>query len=163
MTSSLPPKLFNSPLEAGLRAVILLDAFAPYAFDLKALSLLDYYVVHAGDIQVDAEGLESLHPPVEARRGEFFVRRRLVEEGLALMERAFLLDRIADGNGLTFRARDVAAAMVDLMESPYNQRLRETSRWIAGCAEKEGHEAFFTRLENGVDRWTHEIEGEVPS
>ena len=163
MTSSLQPELFNSPLEAGLRAVVLLDAFAPHAFDLRSLSLLDYYVVHAGDIETDAEGLESLHPPVAARRGEFFVRRRLVEEGLALMERAFLLDKIADGNGLTFRARDVAAAMVDLMESPYNRRLRETSRWIADCAEREGHETFFARLENGVGRWTHEVEGDIPS
>ncbi len=163
MTLDIQPELFNTPLEAGMRAVIVLDAFAPHAFDLKSLSLLDFYVVHVGDIEADTQGPESLHPPVEARKGEFFVRRRLVEEGLALMERAFLLDKVADENGLTFRARDVAAAMVDLMESPYNLRLREASYWIAQCAEKEGHNAFFARLESGVGRWSHEVSGEVPS
>jgi hypothetical protein len=40
-----PPVLFNSPLEAGIRTVVILDAFAPEAFDLATLSLLDYYVV----------------------------------------------------------------------------------------------------------------------
>jgi hypothetical protein len=163
MTLGLQPELFNSPLEAGMRAIVVLDAFFPHAFDLKNLSILDFYIVHTSDIEADLQGPESLHPPVDARKGEFFVRRRLVEEGLALMERAFLLERVADGNGLTFRAREVAAAMVDLMESPYNLQLREASRWIAHCAESEGHEVFFARLESGVGRWSHEVAGEIPS
>ncbi len=155
------PALFNTPLEAGLRAVVILDAFAPRAFDLKTLSLLDYYAVHAGDIDVDKDGPESLHPPVSPRRGEFFVRRRLVEDGLALMERAFLLDRLADADGFIFRTRDLASAMVDLMQSDYNARLREAAQWIADQAETEGYETFFERLSAGVDRWEHEIDGTI--
>ena len=160
-----PPTLFNTALEAGLRAVVVLNAFAPRAFDLKTLLLFDYYAVHTGDVDVDVEasgeGPDSLHPPVAPRRGEVFVRRRLIEEGVAMMERAFLLDRVADADGLSFRARDVAAAMVDLMESPYNAHLRDASRWIAHCADIEGHDAFFARLAAGVERWGHEIDGEV--
>lgn len=159
--SSSQPALFNTALEAGLRAVVILDAFAPRAFDLKTLSLLDYYAVHVGDLDVDEDGPESLHPPVSPRRGEFFVRRRLVEDGLALMERAFLLDRMADADGFVFRTRDIAAAMVDLMKSDYNARLREAARWIAECAEAEGLETFFDRLSAGVDRWEHEVDGTV--
>lgn len=153
------PDLFNTPLEAGLRAVVILDAFAPRAFDLNTLSLLDYYAVHARDVDVDADAPESLHPPVSPRRGEYFVRRRLVEDGLALMERAFLLDRVAMDDGFAFRTRDVAAAMVDLMQSDYNARLREAARWIAEQADVEGHDTFFGRLNAGVDRWRHEVDG----
>lgn len=138
---------------------MILDAFAPRAFDLKTLSLLDYYAVHARDVDVDADAPESLHPPVSPRRGEYFVRRRLVEDGLALMERAFLLDRVAMGDGFAFRTRDVAAAMVDLMQSDYNARLREAARWIAEQADVEGHHTFFGRLNAGVDRWEHEVDG----
>jgi len=153
------PELFNTPLEAGLRAVVILDAFAPRAFDLKTLSLLDYYAVHARDIDIDADAPESLHPPISPRRGEYFVRRRLVEDGLALMERAFLLNRVAMDDGFAFKARDVAAAMVDLMQSEYNAQLREAARWIAEQAEVEGHDTFFRRLNAGVDRWKHEVDG----
>ena len=161
MIVATPPQLFNTALEAGLRAVVILEAFAPRAFDLRTLSLLDYYVVHTGDIEADTEAPDSLHPPLEARIGEFFVRRRLVEEGLAMMERAFLLERVADPDGLSFCARETAAAMVELMESPYNAHLREAARWIASCAEREGHDVFFARLAAGVDRWSHEIDGSV--
>lgn len=153
------PDLFNTPLEAGLRAVVILDAFAPRAFDLKTLSLLDYYAVHARDVDVAADAPESLHPPISPRRGEYFVRRQLVEDGLALMERAFLLDRVAMDNGFAFKTRDVAAAMVDLMQSDYNAQLREAARWIAKQAEVEGHDTFFKRLNAGVDRWKHEVDG----
>lgn len=168
------PPLFNTPLEAGLRAVVILDAFAPRAFDLAKLSVLDYYAVHTGDIdatvmpfdqrddaKVEIPTMDSLHPPVAARKGEYFVRRRLIEEGVAMMERAFLLDRIADSEGLSFRARDTAAAMVDLMESEYNCHLRSASRWLAFLAEGVGDETFFSRLVEGVDRWSHEIDGEL--
>lgn len=162
------PDLFNTPLEAGLRAVVLLDAFAPEAFDLTALSLLDYYAVHTGDLDIegvrtssDADQPSSIHPPVASRRGEYFVRRHLIEEGLEIMERAFLLDRVADENGLSYRARDVTAAMVDLMESEYNSQLRRAARWLAHVAEVEGRDAFIQRLILGVNRWTHEIDGEV--
>ena len=170
------PQLFNTPLEAGLRAVVILDAFAPRAFDLATLSILDYYAVHTGDIdaeeiQTDGRGpseadippIDSLHPPLDARKGEYFVRRRLVEEGIAMMERAFLLDRVADAEGLSFRACDTAAAMVDLMESEYNTHLRSASRWLALLANNWGEEAFFNRLAEGVDRWSHEIDGEILS
>ncbi len=159
VSSTDPPALFNTPLEAGLRAVVVLDAFAPRAFDLASLSLLDYYVVHSGDLDVSGdERPESLHPAVAARMGEYFVRRRLIEEGLAMMERAFIIERVADEDGLSFRACGVAAAMVDLMETNYNAHLRKTAHWIAHFAEQEGYDAFFDRLAQGVSRWAHEIE-----
>ena len=162
------PDLFNTPLEAGLRAVVLLDAFAPDAFDLTALSLLDYYAVNTGDLDIEgvttsagADQPSSIHPPVASRRGEYFVRRRLIEEGLEIMERAFLLDRVANEHGLSYRARDVTAAMVDLMESEYNSQLRRAAHWLAHVAEVEGRDAFLQRLSSGVNRWSHEIDGEV--
>ncbi len=167
------PALFNTPLEAGLRAVEILEAFAPRAFDLAKLSMLDYYAVHTGDIDTEDiqpdqptetalgfSSMDSLHPPLAARKGEYFVRRRLIEEGVAMMESAFLLDRVANAEGLSFRARETAAAMVDIMESEYNAHLRTATRWLALLAEKMGEEAFFDRLASGVDRWSHEIDGE---
>lgn len=173
---SAEPQLFNTPLEAGLRAVMIFDAFAPRAFDLATLSILDYYAVHTGDIdaediqtdgrsvsEADTPSIESLHPPLAARKGEYFVRRRLIEKGITMMERAFLLDRVADADGISFRARDTAAAMVDLMESEYNAHLRSASRWLALLADSLGEEAFFNRLADGVDRWSHEFDGEILS
>src|SRR6266446_4032101 len=58
--------LFNSSLETGVRAVVVLDAAFPRAFDLSQLTWLDHLVVHTADIG----GPDSLHPDIPQRTGE---------------------------------------------------------------------------------------------
>lgn len=158
MGLSLPiaqPQLFNTPLEAGVRALLILDAFAPQAFDLATMSLLDYYIVHTGD----AGGPPSLHPEINARAGEYFVRRHLVEEGLLLMARASLVEQAFTGSGIAFRAHETATAMIDLFGSTYNLRLAEAAQWLAREAALQGVDAFIEGLKGGLERWSHEIVG----
>mgnify|MGYP006900567590 CR=1 FL=1 len=150
--------LFNTPLEAGVRAVLILDAFAPEAFDLATLSLLDYYIVHTGDI----DGPPSLHPELNARAGEYFVRRHLVEQGLSLMARASLVEQVFATSGIAFRAHETAAAMADLLGSRYNRRLAEAARWLSREAAAQGIEPFIWSLKEGLERWSHEIVGKAP-
>lgn len=151
----LDPPLFNTPLEAGVRAVVLLEAFAERSFDIKTLALLDYYVVHTADVG----GPESVHPDLEARTGEYFVRRSLVEAGILLMVRAGLVERMAGTEGITFRSKQTAAAMIDMMASGYNQRLHESAKWLSGQAADEGLAAFFETLQSGVEGRVHELVG----
>lgn len=150
--------LFNTPLEAGVRAVLILDAFAPEAFDLATLSLLDYYIVHTGDI----DGPPSLHPELNARAGEYFVRRHLVEEGLVLMARASLVEQVFTNSGIAYRAHETAAAMTDLLGSRYNRRLAQAAQWLSEEAAAQGLEPLLSRLKDGLERWSHEIVGRAP-
>ena len=161
MGLSLPtaqPKLFNTPLEAGVRALLILDAFAPQAFDLATISLLDYYIVHTGD----AGGPPSIHPEINARAGEYFVRRHLVEEGLLLMARASLVEQIFTDSGIAFRADETATAMIDLFGSAYNLRLAEAAQWLEREATNRGVGPFIQSLKDGLERWSHEIVGRSP-
>ena len=66
---------FNGPLEAGIRAVALLGAAYPKAFDLQRLTSLDYLLVRTNDLD---GGPESLHPPTPLRSPDAEVRRRIV-------------------------------------------------------------------------------------
>lgn len=158
MGLSLPhsqPQLFNTPLEAGVRALLILDAFAPRALDLATMSLMDYYIVHSGD----AGGPPSVHPEINARAGEYFVRRHLVEEGLLLMARASLVEQILTDSGIAFRAHETATAMIDLFGSAYNRRLAEAAQWMARQAVDQGVDSFIQRLKDGLEHWSHEIVG----
>lgn len=160
MGLSLPvpqPQLFNTPLEAGVRALLILDAFAPRAFDLATMSLLDYYIVHTGD----AGGPPSLHPEINARAGEYFVRRHLVEEGLLLMARASLVEQVFTSSGIAFRAHETATAMIDLFGSAYNRHLSDAAKWMALEAADQGVDVFVQSLKAGLERWSHEIVGRV--
>ena len=151
------PQLFNTPLEAGVRALLILDAFAPQAFDLATMSLLDYYIVHTGD----AGGPPSVHPEINARAGEYFVRRHLVEEGLLLMARASLVEQVFTGSGIAFRAHETATAMIDLFGSAYNRRLAKAAQWLALEAAAQGIDTFILGLKDGIKRWSHEIVGKA--
>ena len=160
MTAEGPkPQLFNTPLEAGVRAVVILEAFAPEAFDVATLSLLDYYVVHTADVG----GPPSIHPELDARVGEYFVRRSLVEAGALLMTRADLLERVVDKDGISYRSRQNAAAMIDMMASGYNRRLHEAALWLSSQAEKSSPAEFLEVLRRGVEGHLHEISGESQS
>ncbi len=57
--------LFNSELETGTRAMVILEAAYPRAFDLARLTWFDHLVVHTEDIG----GPESLHPALPGRTG----------------------------------------------------------------------------------------------
>ena len=112
-TKESTPRFFNTPLEAALRSVFLLEAFAPARFDLSDLSLLDYFVVHTADIG----GPDSLHPEIDGRTGEFYVRRRVVREGVELLERAHLVEQHSLDQGVYYSAYENCGAMIGLMSS----------------------------------------------
>lgn len=149
------PTLFNTPLEAGMRAVILLEAFEPAQFDIATISLLDYFLVHTAD----ADGPESIHPDVSARGGEFFVRRHLIEQGIALMMRSSLIEQVPTSSGFLFYTHETAAAMLDLLSTNYNRRLLAAADWLALQARKRGEVAFLRHLKSRIDRWSQETIG----
>src|SRR5262245_38496286 len=98
-TGQEPVPLFNSALETGVRAVVILDAVHPRSFDISHLTWCDHLVVHTADI----EGPPSLHPDIPQRTGELLVRRRLVEEGVSLMRRLHMIDPHVGARGIEFR------------------------------------------------------------
>src|SRR5829696_7770477 len=106
-------ELFNSRLEAGIRAVVVLEHLRPEEVDLSEMVLLDHVVVHTADLG----GPPSLHPDLPGRKGELLVRRRLIEKSLDLMRRCHLVEQESADEGFLFLASDEAAAYVELLET----------------------------------------------
>lgn len=133
--------LFNSTLEAGIRAVVVLESLRPDSADLSEMVLFDHVVVHTSDLG----GPASLHADLPERKGELLVRRRLVEAGLELMRRCHLVEQESIEDGLVWRASDDAASYVELLETVYSTRLKTCAVWL--CQElrvrtKAGFKAF---------------------
>jgi hypothetical protein len=149
-------ELFNSPLETGVRALVVLNTAYPMMFDLSQLTWLDHLVVHTGDI----EGPESLHPDLPHRSGELLVRRPVIEESLTLMRRLHLVDVVVDNSGIRYQASDEAYSFVELMRSPYAQALKERAKWLAknictmdACQLEE-------LVTDKIGRWRVEFQGQ---
>lgn len=157
ISGEIKPRLFNTPLEAGLRAVIILEVFEPEQFDISTISLLDYYLVHTAD----AGGPESIHPDISARGGEYYVRRHLIEQGIALMMRCSLIEEIPTSSGIMFQSCEIAAALLDLISTSYNKKLIEAAKWLAIKSREDGQEQFFHHLRVNIDRWSQELIGNL--
>jgi len=149
--------LFNSPLETGVRSVIVLDATFPRCFDLAHLTWFDHLVVHTGDIG----GPASLHPDIPQRTGELLVRRRLVEEGLTLMRRVHLVDAHATQRGIVYEAREEASAFTDSLRSNYARALKRCASWLTDYLSRVPDEDIEALIARRIDRWAVEFQGEV--
>lgn len=154
------PKVFNGPIEVGLRSlVVLLEAY-PDGLDLQRLVTLDYLIVHSGDV---AGGPSSLHPPSPLRAGEVAVRRGLVENGLHLYACRGLLTRGLAPDGIRYFAEDVAATFLDAMVSHYVSSLRTRAQWAFGSFGLLPDEELERILNESLGRWRTEfavLEGE---
>jgi hypothetical protein len=151
------PRLFNSPLETGVRAVVVLDAAFPRAFDLSQLTWLDHLVVHTADIG----GPESLHPDIPQRTGELLVRRRVVEDGLSLMRRLHLVDSNTTADGIVYCAREEAAPFVESLRSVYARELRQRAQWLAHYFSETSPDDLAKLISDRIGRWAVEFQGEV--
>lgn len=149
-----PIRVFNSPVEAGLRALCVLVESFPHSCDLERLTFLDYFVVHSGDIE---GGPLSLHPPIPHRAGEVLVRRALVEEGVLLVVGRGLACVQFDACGIAYRASEDAAAFLKCLEAEYTRTLRDRARWIVAHFADSSTEQLKTFVAGHLGDWGAEI------
>ncbi|MFC9704496.1 ABC-three component system middle component 2 [Streptomyces sp. NPDC056943] len=116
----------NSPLEVGVRALALLAESHPEPMDLAQLVVLDYALLHSAEF----DGPPSLHPDLPARTGELGMKRRVLEQGLLVLIRAGLAGIEAHQQGLMYRATERGPAFIDILETPYVDRLRDRAEWV---------------------------------
>jgi hypothetical protein len=156
MSAMAKPQLFNSPLEAGVRSVVLLTAAAPQAYDLTHLTWLDHLVVHTEDVS----GPASLHPDIPQRAGELVVRRQIVEEGLRLMSRLHMVESRYTNDGILYAPREEAFLFVQLVRTPYGRALKERADWLIEYVTTSDPSFLANLIQEKVGRWTIEFQAE---
>ncbi|WP_395698657.1 ABC-three component system middle component 2 [Methylocella sp.] len=145
---------FNSPLEAGLRALSVLVPAFPATMDLQRLVAFDYLVVHTAD----AGGPESLHAELPLRPAELLVRRQLVERGLMLMMSRTLVERIAADDGISYRAGEMAETFLVSLTSPYLIELRACGEWVVDAFNPLSADALRDQMDRIFGRWIEEFQ-----
>jgi len=148
------PATFNGPLEAGIRAVSILAASYPQAYDLQRLVALDYLLVHTGDI----DGPENLHPPTPMHSAELLVRRKLVEQSLLLMMTRHLIEREITPDGIKYVAGENAASFLSSVSSSYLVELKDRATWLINALGNHTDDEFRAVMRRFFDRWVEEFQ-----
>jgi hypothetical protein len=145
---------YNTPIETGIRVLMLLSKYAPSGIDLDRLLLLDHGLLHSADFG----GPESLHPSVPLRSAELGVKRRNIELGLQVMLRAKLVELSPNAGGFIYRASDEAASFLALMESQYVSRLDSAAEWVtANFGDLQEDADFRARMAQVRQNWPSEL------
>jgi hypothetical protein len=147
-------RLFNTPLESGLRSLFLLAAVRPGACDLQRMVVYDYLLVHSDDVD---DGPPALHPRTPHRSGELLVRRNLVEQGLRLLICKGLVEKAFTQAGIVYSATELAEKFLTYLQSPYAGRCEEISRWIAVRFQPFSDEELNHFINDNLGRWGAEF------
>lgn len=145
---------FNSPLECGLRALVMLAAAEPAACDLQRLIFYDYLLVHSGDV---SDGPESIHPPTPLRSGEALVRRHWIERGLLLMISRELVVRNFTERGIMYQSSPLTISFLRYMEQPYTRKLRDRAQWVIERFGEYSDQQLLDFFKGNLDRWGGEF------
>jgi hypothetical protein len=143
----------NSPLEVGLRALVVLAESFPRRLDVAQLVYLDHALLHSGNLQ---DGPPSLHPDLPVGPGELGLRRRLIEDGLVVLIRAGLADMATTEAGFLYSATEEAASFLDVLEAPYLVLLKERAGWLVSVSEHEGADVRSGMMQI-TQNWVDEI------
>lgn len=153
---------FNSTLETGIRALVVLEAFYPRRCDLMEMTWFDHLIVHTGDI--DGQDVpESLHPDLPNRTGELLVRRQLVEKSLRMMQQMHLVEVFETEGGIEFCAGEEAPSYVELLQAPYSRALKDRARWMADRFSQQASVEIRQLIEGRIGRWTTEFTTDTTS
>jgi hypothetical protein len=147
-------QIFNSPIETGMRALILLAASYPMQLDLQRLLEYDYMMVHTGDV----DGPPSIHPALPLRSGELLVRRQLIERGLMLMASRKLVTRHATPNGFMYQAEDDAGPFLDTLTAEYLTNLKDRAEWVVDRFRDMTDQEIRLMLTRVYDQWSREFQ-----
>jgi len=145
---------FNSPIETGMRALILLAAAFPAQLDLQRLLEYDYMMVHTGDV----DGPPSIHPALPLRSGELLVRRQLIERGLMLMISRGLVSRHATEKGFMYHAEDDAGPFLDALSAEYLNDLKNRAEWVVDRFRGISDQEIRFMLTRVYDQWSREFQ-----
>lgn len=148
------PLTFNGPLEAGVRAVAVLGAAFPRAYDIQRMTAFDYLLVRTHEIG----GPEDLHPSGLFRAPATEVRRKVVQQSLHLMMTRDLVVRRAEDDGIRYCAGEAAAMFLDSLRTPYLQRLKECASWLVEHLADYNDEAFHSLMQRLFDAWVVEFQ-----
>ena len=145
---------FNSPIETGMRALILLAESYPEQLDLQRILEFDYIMVHTSDV----DGPPSIHPALPLRSGELLVRRQLIERGLMLLISRGLISRHATPNGFMYQAEDDAGPFIDALSAEYLDDLKNRAVWVVDRFREMSDHDIRVMLTSVYDQWTREFQ-----
>ena|ERR1051326_5516665 len=150
-------KVFNTPLEIGLRTLFILCKFSPATLSLESLVYLDYFTIHSGDIK---SGPKSLHPKYPFRSSEIIIKREILQKGLTFLLSKELIEVKLSNEGIKYSATKIGVHVESLFDSNYSKNLRTICDWVYNHFSSFTDKNLKDLADLNIEKWGGEFSNE---
>jgi hypothetical protein len=119
-------KVFNTPLEVGFRALVILRQFSGKSLDIEQLMYLDYLSQNTNDVG----GPESLSAPIPNRGVQVYARKELLHKGIVVLLSKELINFENNQTGFSYSINEAGEKFLELFHTKYYHDLAERSAWL---------------------------------
>lgn len=119
-------KVFNTPLEIGFRALIILGKCEDKRLEVEQLMFLDYLSQNTND----HGGPSSLGAPIPNRGVQAFARKEVIQKGVTILLSKDLATIHIDKNGFSYSINQAGLKFLQLCNTPYFLQLTERVAWV---------------------------------
>lgn len=154
-TSMADPKIkvFNTPIEVGFRALVILREFSGKSLDIEQIMFLDYLSQNTNDIG----GPKSLSAPIPNRGVQVYARKELLHKGIVILLSKELISFESNETGFSYSINEAGKKMLELFNTKYYHDLTERSAWVI---EKFGDMNLMemrTFMNDNISNWRGEF------
>jgi hypothetical protein len=118
-------KIYNTPIEIGLRCLIILNENTRRSIDLERLMYIDFLALNTFDFG----GPESIHPPLPNRGVQVYSRRSLIQKGVLILLSKQLIEIQSTALGFSYLINSAGKSFLKYFESQYFFSLVERVKW----------------------------------
>ena len=146
--------VYNTPLEVGLRVIIILNELGYMPIDINRLIIYDYFVLHGSDFD---KSIESLHPPIPHRSGEIIIKRKIIQDGINLMYSRELLDIQYTEEGIYYKANELTPAFLNYLDSTYAEEISKNSKLVINKFNSYSDDELNAYVNDNFSKWGSEF------
>ena len=146
-TSSI--KIYNTPIEIGLRSLVILKTSDNQIMDLEKIMYLDYLCLNTSDIN----GPTSLHAPIPNRGVQVFSKKDLIQKGLSIMLSKELINLIVLPEGFFYQISDAGKIFLELFQTKYFLDLLERCQWVLSKWGSESTSQIKLFIDKNIQNW----------
>ena len=118
--------IFNSQIELGTRAALILGALDGKKIDLESIVMLDYALLYSEEFG----GPENLHPSVPNHIAEIAQRLELMPDALLFLIKRGLLDIDTESDGHFYSSNAETIQFISCLKSTYYKKAWTRLSWI---------------------------------
>lgn len=147
-----PIRLFNTPMEIGLRSLIIISV-CKELLDAERLMYLDYLCLNTSDIG----GPESLHPPIPNRGVQVYSKKQLINRGLNFLLSKELVELVPNKDGFMYKISDAGTAFLGLFHTKYFSELGNRASWVVSNFGYKSNMEIREFIDANIQKWGSEF------